>query len=149
MTPKLKPLLLPQLVEQRLERQAEMQHVNGPLAMASPDQGDLSYVYYTTNSSASDITSPVTPIFSPKGHQRFSSSTSSLELPIQPPMDCPASPEQVPATLSGLRQLPDVEEEPVDRGDDATTASDHFGLYSCLCTCCPSGEFSLAISSPN
>ncbi|OAA45566.1 hypothetical protein NOR_03355 [Metarhizium rileyi] len=133
MTPQLKPLLLPQLVEQRFGRPAEKQHVNGPSAMATPDHGDLSYLYYTANSSASDITSPVTPIFSPKSHQRFSSSTSSLELPAQPPLECPTSPSQTSSTMSSLRQLPDVEEEPLDRGEDTATLSDQFGLYSCLC----------------
>jgi hypothetical protein len=139
MTPKLKPLLLPQLVEERLGRRAEKHIVvNGASSvMASPDPADLSYVYYTTNSSASDIASPVTPIFSPRGHQRFSSSTSSLELPLQPPLpECPASPSQTSSTVSSLRPpLPDVEEEPVDRGGDTATLSDHFGLYSCLCQC--------------
>lgn len=141
MTPNLKPLLLPQLVEQRFERRAELQQGNGLPALTTPDHGDLSYVYYTTNSSASDITSPVTPIFSPKGHQRFSSSTSSLELPMQPPPECPASPSQTSSTMSSLRQLPDVEEEPFGRGEDTATLSDHFGLYSCLCTYCSFGGF--------
>ncbi|KHN94353.1 uncharacterized protein MAM_07782 [Metarhizium album ARSEF 1941] len=137
MTPRLKPLLLPQLVEQRLggrtEKQQVNEHGNGSSTMAAPDQGDLSFVYYTTNSSASDITSPVTPIFSPKGHNRFSSSTSSLELPMQMPQECPASPSQTSSAMSTLRQLPDVEEEPLDRGEDTATLSDQFGLYSCLC----------------
>lgn len=136
MTPKLKPLLLPPLVEQRFGLRAEQQQVKGPPAMATPDYGDQSFVYYTTNSSASDITSPVTPIFSPKGHQRCSSSTSSLELPMQLPQECPTSPSQASSTMSSLRQLPDVEEEPLDRGEDTTTLSGHhFGLYSCLCMC--------------
>ncbi|KAF5133938.1 hypothetical protein E5D57_004566 [Metarhizium anisopliae] len=134
MTPKLKPLLLPPLVEQRFGLRAEQQQVKGPPAMATPDYGDQSFVYYTTNSSASDITSPVTPIFSPKGHQRCSSSTSSLELPMQLAQECPTSPSQASSTMSSLRQLPDVEEEPLDRGEDtATLSGQHFGLYSCLC----------------
>lgn len=54
-SPDLRPLVLPQLVEERkrLEQQAD---------------GDLSHIYYTTNSSSSDIGSPLTPTFSPPGH---------------------------------------------------------------------------------
>lgn len=127
MSPKLKPLLLPQLVEQRRSKQYAY---------------DQEYVYYTTNSSSSDITSPVTPTFSNRGHQRYSSSTSSLDLPLQL-QDSPSSP--LPPTSAGnntkstLRQLPDVQEEPMERDYDTATIDtideddDHFGLYSCLC----------------
>lgn len=124
MSPKLKPLLLPQLVEERRSKQYSGVY-------------DHDYVYYTTNSSSSDITSPVTPTFSSRGHQRYSSSTSSLELPLQL-QDSPSSP--LPPTSAGnkssIRQLPDVQEEPMD--DTATIDStdkdyDHFELYSCLC----------------
>ncbi|GAO19180.1 hypothetical protein UVI_02014600 [Ustilaginoidea virens] len=94
---------------------------------------DPSYVFRTANSSSSDITSPVTPVFSPKGHQQFSSSNSSLESPMLPLSDCPASPTQTSSILSSLRQLADVEEEPLQREEVASTLSDSFGLYSCLC----------------
>ncbi|KAK2594377.1 hypothetical protein QQS21_007937 [Conoideocrella luteorostrata] len=126
MSPKLKPLLLPQLVRHRQTADAVSSAV-----VSSPDPVDLSYVYYTTNSSSSDITSPVTPIFSPKSHQRFPSSTSSLELPMQqPPLECPASPSPTSSTLSSVRHLADVEEEPIQREEDTATLSD---VYSCLC----------------
>lgn len=124
MSPRLKPLLLPQLVDQR--RKWEVQQ-------SSPDC-DLSYVYYTTNSSSSDITSPITPTFSPKGHFRVSSSASSLELPPQL-QESPVSPTQTVHSKS-KSLLPDVQEEPFepeDDDDDASDMDDHFGLYSCLC----------------
>ncbi|KAH6986321.1 hypothetical protein BKA56DRAFT_670493 [Ilyonectria sp. MPI-CAGE-AT-0026] len=125
MSPSLKPLLLPQLVDQR--RKWEVQQ-------SSPDC-DLSYVYYTTNSSSSDITSPVTPTFSPKGHFRVSSSASSLELPPQL-QESPVSPTTQTVHSKSKSLLPDVQEEPFepeDDDDDASDMDDHFGLYSCLC----------------
>lgn len=132
MSPKLKPLLLPQLVEER-------RRIDGHAHLASPDTVDLSHVYYTTNSSSSDVASPVTPTFSPRGHQRFSSSTSSLELPPLP-QESPASPAQYAAHKSEKRQLPDVQEDPMERYEESTNMSDHFGLYSCLCKWAPSRE---------
>ena len=130
MSPKLKPLLLPQLVDQRHKTDSYQP------AQASADAVDPSDVYYyTVNSSSSDITSPVTPVFSPKGHQRFSSSTSSLEVTYQPPSECPASPSQTSSTISSVAQLPDVEEEPIEQEETEETEkfSDKFGLYHCLC----------------
>ncbi|CVK90669.1 uncharacterized protein FPRN_07262 [Fusarium proliferatum] len=137
MSPRLKPLLLPQLVEER--RKWEVQQV-------SPET-DLSYIYYTTNSSSSDITSPITPTFSPgKGHFRMSSSTSSLDLPPQL-NDTPVSPTQSIHTKPPMRSLPDVQEEPLEPEHTTTTVtdntessnryslapSDQFSLYDCLC----------------
>jgi hypothetical protein len=93
--------------------------------------GDLSSVYYTTNSSSSDVASPVTPTFSTRGHLRYSSSTSSLELP---PIctESPSSPTQS-SHKSGKRQLPDVQEEPMEREDEDTILPEQFDLYDCLC----------------
>ncbi|KND89010.1 hypothetical protein TOPH_06236 [Tolypocladium ophioglossoides CBS 100239] len=125
MSPKLKPLLLPQLVQER-------RNVDGHAHLAGPDFVDLSHVYYTTNSSSSDVASPVTPTFSSRGHQRFSSSTSSLELPPLP-QESPASPAQYAAQKAEKRQLPDVQEDPMERYEESTSISDQFGLYSCLC----------------
>ncbi|KAG5776913.1 hypothetical protein H9Q73_009416 [Fusarium xylarioides] len=134
MSPRLKPLLLPQLVEER--RKWEVQQV-------SPET-DLSYIYYTTNSSSSDITSPITPTFSPgKGHFRMSSSTSSLDLPPQL-NDTPVSPTQSVHTKPPMRSLPDVQEEPLEPEHNTTdntessnryslAPSDQFSLYDCLC----------------
>ena len=128
MSPKLKPLLLPQLVEARDQRRRWEVQSSSPQV-----ECDLSHVYYTTNSSSSDITSPVTPTFSAKGHYRFSSSTSSLDLPPQL-QETPVSPTQSthPKTNSATkRQLPNVqEEEPMEPVQDTV---DQYGLYSCLC----------------
>ncbi|GKU18305.1 unnamed protein product [Fusarium langsethiae] len=138
MSPRLKPLLLPQMVEDR--RKWEVQQV-------SPET-DLSYVYYTTNSSSSDVASPLTPTFSPaKGHFRMSSSTSSLDLPPQL-NESPISPTQSTHTKPPMRSLPDVQEEPLepehnthdeDNTDRISLApSDQFSLYDCLCMSCSS-----------
>ncbi|KAK2060203.1 hypothetical protein LY76DRAFT_420546 [Colletotrichum caudatum] len=128
MSPKLKPLLLPQLVEER--RKFEDQQPAIP-------EGDVDgqYVYCTTNSSSSDVASPVTPTFSTRGHLRYSSSTSSLDLP--PPLlnDTPSSPTSTAHTKSSKRPLPDVQEEPVERDDpeENTILAESFDLYDCLC----------------
>ncbi|KAL7921375.1 hypothetical protein ACQKWADRAFT_327628 [Trichoderma austrokoningii] len=127
MSPQLKQLLLPQ-----------------SSAMDDALEGcDLSYVYYTTDSSSSDIASPLTPTFSHRGGVplRYSSSTSSLELPVLP-LEGPASPiaQHAAASKSSIRQLPDVQEEPLEReqeydeeyDDDDDNLSDTFGMY-CLC----------------
>ncbi|KAJ4122754.1 hypothetical protein NW768_010196 [Fusarium equiseti] len=139
MSPKLKPLLLPQMVEDR--RKWEVQQV-------SPET-DLSYVYYTTNSSSSDVASPLTPTFSPgKGHYRMSSSMSSLDLPPQL-NESPVSPTPSVHTKPPMRSLPDVQEEPLEPetnnyDDDADrnslAPSDQFSLYDCLCMSCSSGQ---------
>ncbi|KAJ4146193.1 hypothetical protein NW754_001657 [Fusarium falciforme] len=124
MSPNLKPLILPQLVQER--RKWDIQQVNA--------ECDLSYVYYTTNSSSSDVASPVTPTFSPKGHFRMSSSASSLDLPPQL-NESPVSPTQSVHPKAPMRLLPDVQEEPLEpeHEDDSPDLEDHFGLYSCLC----------------
>ncbi|UKZ69421.1 uncharacterized protein TrAtP1_010433 [Trichoderma atroviride] len=134
MSPQLKELLLPQFVQDRKSS-----------AMDEALEGcDLSYVYYTTDSSSSDIASPLTPTFSNRGGVplRYSSSTSSLELPALP-QEGPASPiaQHAAASKSSIRQLPDVQEEPLEReqeydeeeyDDDDDNLSDTFGMY-CLC----------------
>ncbi|KAL2753538.1 hypothetical protein ACRALDRAFT_1082911 [Sodiomyces alcalophilus JCM 7366] len=134
MSLKLKPLLLPQLVEER--KRMEVYHQSDMV------DDDRQYVYYTHNSSSSDVTSPVTPTFSAKGHQRGSDSTSSLDVPIMICLDSHASPpthatpvpglSPAPALVSSKRQLPDVQEEPTERDDQDTVVSDQFDLYDCL-----------------
>lgn len=136
MSPKLKPLLLPQLVEERKRSDSGSQ-------VTSPDpnaNGAWPYVFTATNSSNSDITSPVTPTFSTRGHVRMSSSTSSLDLPPLP-QDGYVSPSLLSSTLTkaSMRQLPDVQEEPLEKehyehiDDDVSDDDDNFGLYNCLC----------------
>ncbi|UNI15979.1 hypothetical protein JDV02_002460 [Purpureocillium takamizusanense] len=133
MSPRLKPLLLPQLVQERLNNHNH--HGDATyLPYNGPDASDLSQVYYTTNSSSSDVASPLTPTFSPRGHQRFSSSTSSLELPPMPQDTTPSSPSPYTTKPTEKRPLPDVQEDPMERFEETLASSvDHFGLYSCLC----------------
>lgn len=130
MSPRLKPLLLPQLVQERKKTDVH----------AVETEGDRQYVYYTHNSSSSDVGSPVTPTFSTRGHQRYSSSTSSIDVPPLcadspvsplPPTSAPLS--APPSHKSALRQLPDVQEDPMEREYEETIASDQFDLYHCLC----------------
>ncbi|KAL7793819.1 hypothetical protein V8C37DRAFT_409397 [Trichoderma ceciliae] len=142
MSPQLRELLLPQLAQDR--KSCSMEE-----SVVGLEACDLTYVYYTTNSSSSDVASPLTPTFSNRGVPlRYSSSTSSLELPQPPPppQEGPASPisQHAAASKSSIRQLPDVQEEPLeredeDRGgdeddyyDDGDDLSDNFGMY-CLC----------------
>ncbi|KAH7305982.1 hypothetical protein B0I35DRAFT_443645 [Stachybotrys elegans] len=130
MSPKLKPLLLPQIVENRKRHES----LASQTSSSSANEHDMASVYYTTNSSSSDITSPVTPTFSARGHLRYSSSTSSLDLPplVQ---DMPSSPIQPTCSKTGPRQLPDVQEHPMERDDlnGTTPQANYFALYSCLC----------------
>src|SRR5438045_6480434 len=77
----LKPLLLPQIVEQRRKREGI-----GETEMES------SAAYFSHNSSASDLLpSPVTPTFSTRSHIRYASSASSMELSPNTPAS-PTSP---------------------------------------------------------
>ena len=94
---------------------------------------DLPYAFQTTNSSSSDLASPVTPTFSARGHFRGSSSTSSLDLAFLPMQDSPSSPIHQVTTKNSKRQLPDVQEEPQERDEDRTILPDQFSLYSGLC----------------
>ena len=131
MAPDLKPLLLPQLVEERRRLETQAQHAL--MTQHAPSEFDLSIIYYTTNSSSSDVGSPVTPTFSARGHLRYSSSVSSLDLPFTF-AEPPSSPSQQahPAKLC-VRQLPDVEEEPMERGEFDLPED----LYDCLCKTSP------------
>lgn len=115
MSPKLKPLLLPQLVEERRKRES-----------MSDSEMDLSSAsFYTQNSSASEIPSPVTPTFSTRGHLRYPSSASSIE-------SSPSSPTFI-GTKTSKRSLPDVQEEPQEREEDFDIFDDENELDYCLC----------------
>ncbi|PFH59788.1 hypothetical protein XA68_11896 [Ophiocordyceps unilateralis] len=120
---KLKPLLLPQLVQERRK-------LDGQCPPTSPDAVDISHAF---NSSESDAESPVTPVVSPRGlSQRLSSSSLSPELPT------PETPSSPTAQLFDKRFLPDVLEDPMERFEEdaisfSSASSEHFGLYSCLC----------------
>jgi hypothetical protein len=123
MSPKLKPLLLPQLVEERRKRES----------MSESDM-DLSSSYYTHSSSASEIPSPVTPTFSSRGHLRYPSSASSIESSYHSPgIESPTSPSFI-GSKTGKRSLPDVQEEPQEREEDFDMFDDaNELLYDCLC----------------
>lgn len=143
MSPKLKPLILPQLVEER--RKLEVQKGN--------DGFNTSHlVYPTSSSSSSDVASPVTPTF-PRGHLRYSSSTSSLEmtLPASVYNDLPASPTQPShsKTAANKRLLPDVQEEPLERDEDDTVVSLHLGLYDSLRMFSPAIAPATATNTPS
>jgi hypothetical protein len=133
MAPKLKPLLLPQLVEARKK-----------LELQQDDGSELTSAYYAYNSSSSDLASPspITSTPSRTGYPRFSGSTSSLELATPSCFDSPASPTQpLHVSRNSKSPLPDVQEEPLEReGDDVTAVVNDgyhdFGLYDCLCKLC-------------
>ncbi|RDW60768.1 hypothetical protein BP6252_12151 [Coleophoma cylindrospora] len=121
MSPRLKPLLLPQLVERRKrESMSELEL-------------DLCSSCYTQNSTSSEGPSPVTPTFSSRGHFRYPSSTSSLESPVQPTvLDCPASPTFT--APKSKRSLPDVQEEPQEKDCELDMFDEDMdALYDCLC----------------
>jgi len=126
----LKPLLLPRLVEERRKLEEH------------DDDAEPASLYYTHDSSSSDFAppSPIASIFSRTNHSRLSGSTSSLELISPPCTDSPASPTQsLHATRPSRPQLPDVEEEPVEREEEEPVtppkhADREFGLHDyCLC----------------
>jgi hypothetical protein len=121
MSKMLKPLLLPQLVEERRKRESMNQ-----------SEMDLSSIYYTHNSSASDL-SPTTPTFSTRGHFRYSSSASSTETsPNTSATDSPQSPTFF-VLKSPKRPLPDVQEEPHEREEDTEMFDETADLYDWDC----------------
>ncbi|KAI8634499.1 hypothetical protein F5Y19DRAFT_213352 [Xylariaceae sp. FL1651] len=157
MSPGLRPLRLPLLVEQRRKQQEEASSI-AVIAVGEMTDNDISSPSYkhrqqpplrqrqfaVTDSASSDVTSPVTPTFSARGHLRYSSSMSSFELVT--PASCEDSPSSPTQTIQtpGKRVLDDVEEEPFEYEhfshvdvDDVDVAyddvSDHFDLYDCLC----------------
>ncbi|AEO68549.1 uncharacterized protein THITE_2118098 [Thermothielavioides terrestris NRRL 8126] len=128
----LKPLLLPRLVEER--KKLESHHDN--------NEGDAASLYYIYDSSSSDLASPspITSTFSRTNHSRLSGSSSSLELGTPPCTDTPASPaHSLHAIRPGKAQLPDVQEEPLEREEEepATPPKDNDREFSfhdyCLC----------------
>jgi len=95
---------------------------------------DLSSSFYTQNSSASEIPSPVTPTFSTRGHLRHPSSASSIESSYHNSVvESPSSPT-LAGPKSGKRSLPDVQEEPHEKEEDfVMLEEDSSELYDCLC----------------
>lgn len=145
MSPKLKPLLLPQMVEdkrklellQQLQQQQQIQqpHQQYPYA---PSDVDPSFMYSSHTSSSSDLhsQSPGASAFS-RSQLRYSGSCSSLEMISSPTMEIPTSPAPPAHPSKNLSHLPDVQEDPSEREDDVAMVADHevaeFGLYDCLC----------------
>ncbi|RYP27355.1 hypothetical protein DL767_007727 [Monosporascus sp. MG133] len=129
MSPQLRPLQLPLIVEERRKREEAQ----------AETAGDVSYRAYSIDSGSSDAPSPVTPIFT-LGPLLFSSSTSSFEIATSATSESPASPAQS-AQLSNKRVLTDVQEEPHEPADsdndvdydDDDALSDQFDLCNCLC----------------
>ncbi|KAH8162334.1 hypothetical protein CIB48_g5913 [Xylaria polymorpha] len=160
MSPGLRPLRLPLLVERR-RKQEEAAAIAVIAGCETPD-GEVSSTYHhyhhhynrqypirqhslpVTDSTSSEMTSPVTPTFSARGHLRYSSSVSSFDLALHTSCeDLPSSPAQ-PLQTPSKRILDDVEEEPFEYDrfnhfiknahptyDD--DVSEHFDLYDCLC----------------
>lgn len=97
--------------------------------MSDSTELDLSYSYLSQNSSASDISAPVTPTFplSPRSHVRYSSSTSSLDLPMHISVadSGPSSPTTAGTTKSSKRSLPDLQEEPQEQDEDFDMFDDY------------------------
>jgi hypothetical protein len=123
MSPQLKPLLLPQLVEERKKRES-----------ASDSETDLA-TYHTHTSSTSEAASPVTPTFSAR-HMRYPSSASSIESTYHASVaESPASPSFL--AKASKRSLPDVIEEIQEREEDFDMLDDDGQLYDCFCRWCP------------
>lgn len=143
MSPKLKPLLLPRLVEQRRNHETLVQQGTGEV--------DQTFVYYSQrlSSSSSDLASPSpeTPTFSlSRSHSRYSDSTSSLEQynegtasPISasvPTLGQQTGNGNAITTKPSKSVLPDVQEDPVREDEELTPpvgGNDNNGLYDCLC----------------
>ncbi|KAK3306218.1 uncharacterized protein B0T15DRAFT_398164 [Chaetomium strumarium] len=121
----LKPLLLPQLVEERKK-----------LELHQDSLGESTSLYYNYNSSSSDLTSPspITSTFSRTNHLRSSGSSSSLEF-----ADSPASPAQsLHASRPSKSQLPDVQEEEREEEEPTTPPrhdNDHELGFQDYCLC--------------
>ncbi|KAI0099298.1 hypothetical protein GGR51DRAFT_395322 [Nemania sp. FL0031] len=155
MSPGLRPLRLPLLVERRRKQEEEAAAVGITVACemeseffptyqshSRPSQQTRQHAFVTMDSMSSDITPP-TPTSPARGHLRYSSSMSSFDLAI--PAGCedlPPSPTQIVQTPC-KRILDDVEEEPFeyDRFNNYLKAvhvayddvPEHFDLYDCLC----------------
>ncbi|KAI6382245.1 hypothetical protein MCOR25_000833 [Pyricularia grisea] len=148
MPAKLKPLLLPQMVEDRRK------------------EADQTFFYLQDNISSSEMASPVTPTFSQRdGHmQQYSSSTSSLELSASYCSDSSVSPAALAQVATQMlnqnilptastssstntsastsatatktptpkRSLPDVQEEPFERDGDDTLLPEPFDFPESL-----------------
>lgn len=133
MSKMLKPLLLPQLVEERRKRES-LQDLTISNDLETAISG-----YSNHSSIPSSPTSPNSPTFSMHGHLRYSSSTSSLDASLQlPTTEALVSPTvAIVRVKASKRSLPDVQEEPHDDQEEKyidynILTKDE--LYDCLCT---------------
>lgn len=75
----------------------------------------------TRNSSVSELSLPVTPTFSLRGHSRYASSISSVDAAsptLKGNAQCSSSPENLEDSYVGKRSLPDVKEESLERDEE-------------------------------
>ncbi|EPE03025.1 only prolin and serin are matching in the corresponding protein [Ophiostoma piceae UAMH 11346] len=101
MANRLKPLILPQLLQGRISTPRKYDDVQ--CIVEAVEGGNDTPMFLGDNASVSDITSPATPTFSHRsglGHLRYSSSTSSLDLPM--PLPSPSQTECTSAPLAVL-----------------------------------------------
>ncbi|KAI9831428.1 MAG: hypothetical protein M1819_005027 [Sarea resinae] len=113
----LRPLLLPRLVEEKRAVNITETEIESPERISA---------YTRTSSQSSEFSSPITPTFSSRGHQRYSSSNSSLT-------SSPVLFDYGDAFGSSKMPLPDVQEEPHEREDDLDPFDAFRGLYGCNC----------------
>ena len=129
----LKPLLLPQLVEERRKRET-LVDAELNVSQSSDIQADI------PESTASDCSAPPTPTLSKRSsHVRYNSSVSSIDASLysQPLVECPSSPAFVPMKTSG-RPLPDVQEDPLERDEDLDMFDDDLNdVYDWSCKLAP------------
>jgi hypothetical protein len=124
----LKPLLLPQLVEERRKKES----------LADSEMDFAPSFCYSQKSAASEMPSPVTPTFSIRGHLRYPSSASSIDSTFYVSSTESPSPTLV-GPKTGKRSLPDVQEEPHDqeelqeREEEFNMLDEADELYDCLC----------------
>ena len=124
----LKPLLLPQLVEERRKRETVLD-----------DELNVSQSSDIQESIASDCSSPLTPTLSKRSsHVRYSSSVSSIDASIHSPLtDIPSSPTFT-AMKTSKRSLPDVQEDPLERDEDFDMFDDDLhDVYDWSCKTIP------------
>lgn len=122
----LKPLLLPQLVEERRKREETFLDAEMNSSQPSDTQEPLT----------SDVSSPVTPTLSPRGHGhiRYSSSVFSIDPSVQSTLvESPSSPTFVSMKTNKRPLLPDVQEEPLERLGQFDMLEDLHDVYDWSC----------------
>lgn len=137
MPTRLKPLLLPQLVEARKSEEDQDRQFSINECDLDDSTPDLSASCPTLHSAASSFPSPVTPTFSLPAHGRLGSSSSLVDVCNHTSSRCnPTSPSMVDPldnfSATG-RFLPGVKEEPTERDEDYDMLDDSNDAYHCFC----------------